>query len=142
MVDFILLILLLYLILVGAYRGFVELFIKSVGALTGIFLGLKFSKDLSAFFSPYFKASPLILDFLSFSLVVVTFFSLSFIVYFAVKSFLYRKKRFSLWDRLAGAFGGVAIFLVVVLSLSYFSQKNKLVYDLTNSSKIISFFQR
>ncbi|SNZ06249.1 Colicin V production protein [Persephonella hydrogeniphila] len=142
MIDFILLILLLYLILVGAYRGFVELFIKSVGAFAGIFLGLRFSKDLSTFLSPYFKTSPIILDFLSFSLVVITFFSLSFILYFFVKSFLYRKKKFSLWDRLIGAFGGVAIFFVVVLLVSYYSGKNKLIYDLTNNSKIISFFQR
>ncbi len=142
MIDLIFSVLFLYLVLVGAYRGFTELFIKSTGVAVGIAAGIKFSDSLTSFLSSYFHSPLEILNFLSFSLIAVFIFSLSFFVYFFVKRFFIKKKRFSFWDRIIGAIGGALIFLMLVVVLSYYSDKNELIHDLTSSSKIISFLKR
>ena len=142
MIDLIFFVLFLYLVLVGAYRGFTELFIKSTGVAVGIAAGIKFSDSLASFLSSYFNSPPMVLNFLSFSLIAVFIFSLSSFVYYFVKRFFLKKKKFSFWDRIIGAIGGVLIFFVIVAFLSYYSDKNKLIRDLTGSSKIISFLKR
>ncbi|HHG75635.1 MAG TPA: CvpA family protein [Persephonella sp.] len=142
MIDLIFFVLFLYLVLVGAYRGFIELFIKAIGFAVGVAAGIKYSEKFASFLSSYFHSSPAVLNFFSFSLIAVFIFSLSFLVYFFVKRIFIKKKRFGLWDRIVGASGGALIFLIIVAGLSYYSEKNRLVNDLTKSSKIISILKR
>ncbi len=142
MIDLIFFVLFLYLVLVGAYRGFIELFIKSTGVAVGIAAGIRFSDSFSSFLSSYFHSPPVVLNFLSFSLIAVFIFSLSFVVYHFAKRFFIKKKKFGFWDRIIGAVGGALIFLMIVVVLSYYSDKNELIHDLTSSSKIISFLKR
>ncbi|NPA58260.1 MAG: CvpA family protein [Aquificae bacterium] len=142
MADLILGVLFLYLVLVGAYRGFVELFLKSAGIGIGVFLAFKYTPSLSAFLSFYFNTAPPILNFLAFSLIIISVLAVSHLVYVFLKKTLSKKKRFSLWDRLIGASGGILIFLILVALISHYSAQNRLVYELTASSKIISFFKR
>jgi len=142
MVDIILGILLFYFVLIGAYRGFIELFLKLIGIGIGVFAAFKYTPAVSSFLSGYFKASPFIMDFFSFSLILIFVLSLSYLVHRVVKKNFLRKKKFSFWDKVVGAVGGVLIFIVVVAIIVHLSGHNKLIYDLTSSSKIISFFRK
>ncbi|WP_456465804.1 CvpA family protein [Persephonella sp.] len=142
MIDLIFFVLFLYLVLVGAYRGFIELFIKSAGAVIGITAGIKFSERFASFLSSYFHSSPAFLNFLAFSLIAVFIFSLSFFIYYLIKRFSLKKRKFGFWDRVIGAFGGAVIFLIIVMFVSYYSDKNRIIHDLTNSSRIISILKR
>ncbi len=142
MVDTIFGILFLYLVLVGAYRGFVELFIKSVGIIAGIFLSFKYAQPFSTFLSKYFNGSPQVIKLFAFFFILLVVFSLSFLLYRFVKSIFLKKKKFSLWDKILGASGGVLIFLIIVVFVSYYSERNSLLHNLTSSSKILHVIRR
>ncbi|WP_456392287.1 CvpA family protein [Persephonella sp.] len=142
MVDIILGILFLYLVLVGAYRGFIELFLKSAGIGLGVFAAFKFTPDVSKFLSHYFNGAPFIMDFFSFSLILVAALGISYLIYRLIKNSLLKKKKFSFWDKVVGASGGVLIFVIIVTLIAHYSIHNRLIYDLTASSKIVSFFRR
>ncbi|MBK3333217.1 CvpA family protein [Persephonella atlantica] len=142
MIDVIFGVLFLYLVLVGAYRGFVELFVKSAGIGIGIFLSFKYTDIFSDFLSHYFKGSPFVIQFFSFSLILITAFSVSFVVYHFLRKIFLKKKRFSFWDKILGASGGVMIFLIIVSIIAHYSEKNRLLYDLTSSSKLVNFLKK
>ena len=142
MIDTILGILFLYLVLVGAYRGFVELFFKSLTVITGIFLSFKYTQPLSQFLSNYFNGSPQIIKIFAFFIILATVFSLSFFIYRFLKSAFLEKKKFSFWDKILGASGGAILFLIIITFLSYYSEKNSLLHDLTTSSKILDILKR
>ncbi|MDQ7055502.1 MAG: CvpA family protein [Persephonella sp.] len=142
MIDVIFGVLLLYLVLVGAYRGFIELFVKSSGIGIGIFLSLKFSQPFSHFLSHYFKGSPMVIQFFSFSLILVTALSVSFVVYHFLRKIFLKRKRFSFWDKVLGASGGFLVFLIIISVIAHYSEKNRLLYDLTSSSKFVNLMRR
>ena len=140
--DLILSVLLLYLLLLGAYRGFTELFIKSIGIGAGFFVALYYEKPFASFLSNYFKTSQLILSFFSFFLILITFFSLSFFIYRHIKSHIYKKKKFSIVDRTLGAIGGFLVFLIILSTVYYFSITNNFIGQLTADSKILELMKR
>ncbi len=142
MIDVIFGILFLYLVLVGAYRGFVELFVKSAGIVAGFFLSFKFVQPFSKFLSQYFNGSPQIIQLFAFFIILITVFGISFFLYSFLKSTFLKKKKFSFWDKVLGASGGALIFLVIISSISYYSEKNSLLHDLTSSSKILDAIRR
>ncbi|WP_457640064.1 CvpA family protein [Persephonella sp.] len=142
MVDIILGVLLLYLILIGAYRGFIELFLKSAGIASGVWLAFHFTPDLSKYLSGYFRATDFVLKFFSFSLIITAVFGLFFVFYRYIKKSLLKKKKLSFWDKVAGASGGLVVFIIMVSLLAYYSVENKTLGELTASSRIISLIKR
>ena len=140
--DLILSVLLLYLLLLGTYRGFIELFIKSIGIGAGFFVALYYEKPFANFLSNYFKTSQLILSLFSFFLILVTFFGLSFFVYRNLKRYIYEKKKFSIADRTLGAAGGFLVFLIILSTIYYFSINNNFIGQLTADSKILELMRR
>ncbi|MBX0310265.1 MAG: CvpA family protein, partial [Sulfurihydrogenibium sp.] len=70
MVDLILLLIFIYLIFNGLYRGFFNIFLKILGFGLGVFLGYLFYKPFSIFFSKVFSGNILIIDFMAFSFIV------------------------------------------------------------------------
>jgi len=142
MVDIILGILFLYLVLVGAYRGFVELFLKSIGIGLGVFTAFRFTPDVSNFLSSYFNGESFIINFFSFSLILISALGVSYLIYKYIKKKILKKKSFSFWDKVIGASGGVLIFFILIMILAYYSNYSELVYKLTESSKLVSLFKR
>lgn len=141
LLDFILGILFLYLLLVGAYRGFIELFIKSVGFGIGLFIAYFYTGFFSKFLSNYFHTSQFVLNLFSFSLILIFFSGVSFFIYRNIKKIIHSKKKLGMMDRLLGATGGALIFVIIAFMIAYHSNSNKLAYELTVGSKIINFMK-
>jgi len=57
MIDIVLVAILLYLVIVSVYKGFLDIFFKFTGIGLGIFLAILYYKKLGEFLLKYFKFS-------------------------------------------------------------------------------------
>jgi len=142
MVDLILLLIFIYLIFNGLYRGFFNIFLKILGFGLGVFLGYLFYKPLSIFFSKVFLGNILIIDFMAFSFIVLLTLGLSIIVDSLLKKRLYTIKYVKLTDRILGGLLAIGIFSFSLFIISEVKNKNKVLNTLLSSSKLVSTFER
>ncbi|WP_457640599.1 CvpA family protein [Persephonella sp.] len=140
MLDIILLLFFIYLVFTGLYNGFTQIFIKGIGFLTGAYVGITFSRDLSVFLQKYFHADRVLLEFFSFFLIFVFIFSIFLLINSIVKRELKSRKKISIVDKLAGGIAGVIFFAVIIFLINTLLQKNPTLKELTSNSKIVKLF--
>ena len=142
MLDFILVLAFLYFLLLGIYRGFLNLVFKFLGFFSGIFVGITFYKPFSSILSNIFSASPSVINFLSFLLIILAVMGFSLIVEKVLKRFIYSKKYIKLGDRILGGVLGIFVFVACVLFLVNLKEKNEIANTLLSKSQIVSFISK
>ncbi|MFN3786907.1 CvpA family protein [Sulfurihydrogenibium azorense] len=142
MLDFILVLAFLYFLLLGIYRGFLNLVFKFVGFFSGIFIGIAFYKPFSSILSSIFSASSSVVNFLSFLLIILAVVGFSLIIEKMLKRFIYKKKYVKLGDRVLGGVLGIFVFITCILFLANLKEKNEIANTLLSKSQIVSFISK
>ncbi len=141
MVDIILSLIFLYLIIIGIYKGFVDLFFKFLGIGIGFFLAIIWHREISDFLSKYFSGSELLIDFLSFVFIFLFVFSFFMVLNTVLSNYVYKVKLVFFADRLLGVFLGIVVFFLILYSLYILSISNEAVNEILQESKIFKMFE-
>lgn len=136
------LLLLLYLVFNGIYRGFSGFILKSFGLLLGLYLSLPVYKFFSAYLSRIFSGSSFLLDFLSFLAIFLFIISTFLVMEGIIKKRLYRKKVLALTDRILGGVLGFSVFILLIIVLVRLESQNIIVSKLVADSKIVELFKK
>jgi membrane protein required for colicin V production len=142
MLDLILVLAFLYFLLLGVYRGFINLIFKFLGFAGGVFVGSLFYKSFSSLLSKIFNSNPYIVNFLSFLIIlmIITGFFILFEKF--IKRFMYKKRYIKLGDRVLGGFLGLLIFFGTLFLLKELKEKNQIANSLISKSQIISLISK
>ncbi|PMP61885.1 MAG: hypothetical protein C0198_04400 [Sulfurihydrogenibium sp.] len=142
MIDLILILAFLYFFLLGIYRGFINLFFKFLGFLGGVFLGSLFYKPFSSVLSNFFNGNPVIVNFLSFVVIVLLVIGFFIIMEKFLKMFVYKHRTVKIGDRVLGGFLGIMVFVATLLLLQNLKEKNSIANSLISKSQIISLISK
>lgn len=140
MLDIILLLFFIYLIVAGLFNGFTQIFIKGLGIITAGYVGFYFTGDISTYLSRYFNGEKIILDFVAFTVVFISIFSIFLLINSIVKKELKSRKKLSIADKLTGAVAGIIIFVISIYMIKEFSKKNETLRELSSKSRIVKLF--
>ncbi len=144
MVDIFFGVLFLYLIFVGIYRGFIEIFLKVIGFGAGIWISFRYFPYLSSFLDDYFHTEKIILDLLSFLIIFFPFLGLTIWLNVYIHKHVKRKKKLSIFNKILGGIFLTALFFSFIVFLNYIALNNRTLKDILNHSKIaqiLNFFQ-
>lgn len=140
--DIVLLLLLLYLVFNGIYKGFSGFLLKILGLVIGLYISLPVYKFVSGYLSKIFSGTFFLLDFLSFFIIILFVLSTFLLMEHILKKRLYRKKVFAITDRVLGGFLGFAVFLFLLIFLIKLESQNVIVEKLLSDSKILDVVKR
>lgn len=140
--DTVLLLLFIYLVFNGVYKGFSGFILKSLGFVLGLYISLPAYKLLSVYLSKIFSGAFFLVDFLSFFTVFIFILSTFLLVEHILKKRLYRKKLIMVTDRVLGGFLGFTVFLLLLIFLVRLENHNIIVEKLLSDSKIVNIFKR
>ncbi|NPA52620.1 MAG: CvpA family protein [Aquificae bacterium] len=142
MLDIIFALIFLYLIIIGLYKGFVDLFFKFLGIGLGFFIAILWHKELSNYLSKYFKGNEVLIDFLSFAFLFLLIFSFFMVLNTVLSRYVNRITFFAFLDRILGVFLGILVFFLIMYSIYVLSLSNEAVYELMQSSKLYKHFEK
>lgn len=140
--DIVLLILLVYLVFNGVYRGFSGLIFKTSGLVLGLYLSIPVYKTVSSVLVKLFSAGVFIIDFVSLLVVFILIFSTFLLFEMFIKSRLYKRKMLAITDRLLGGVLGILVFVFLVLIIVRLESENVIINKLVSDSKIVEMFKK
>jgi len=141
MVDIILALIFLYLIIIGLYKGFVDLFFKFLGIGFGFFIAIIWHKELSKYLSKYFAGNELLIDFLSFIFIFLFIFSFFMVLNAILSNYIYKIRFVFIIDRFLGLILGVAVYFLILYSLYVLAISNEAVNEILQDSKVFKIFE-
>ena len=142
MIDLVLVIILIYLMILGLYKGFIDIIFKFIGLAVGLFIAVVYFKPLSNFLSKYFHADEFILDFFAFLFLLFLGLFTFVILNILLSTFLYQIKILKITDKIFGLISGIALYIVILYLLTFLYHKNDIMHDILSSSKIIKWFDQ
>lgn len=140
--DTVLLLLFIYLVFNGVYKGFSGFILKSLGFVLGLYISLPAYKFLSVYLSRIFSGTFFLVDFLSFFAIFIFILSTFLLFEHILKKRLYRKKMIMFTDRVLGGFLGFTVFLLLLIFLVRLESQNIIVEKMLSDSKIVNIFKR
>ncbi len=142
MIDILLALIFLYLVIVGLYKGFVDLFFKFLGIGLGFFIAIVWHKELSVYLQKYFNGNTLIIDFLSFVFLFLLIFSFFMILNAILSRYITQITFFAFLDKILGLLLGILVFFLIMYSLYVLSISNDAIYEIMQNSKIYKEFEK
>ncbi len=142
MLDIIFSLIFLYLVIVGVYKGFVDLFFKFLGIGIGFFIAILWHKELSTYLSRYFQGNEVFIDFLAFIFLFLLIFSFFMVLNSILSRYVYRLAFFAFVDKILGLILGLIVFFLIMYSMYVLSISNDAVYELMQNSRIYKHFER
>ncbi len=142
MIDIVLVAILLYLVIVSVYKGFLDIFFKFTGIGLGIFLAILYYKKLGEFLLNYFNGDKVIIDLFAFLIIFIFVFTLFFLINALIYKFIHRIHILKIIDKILGFFAGLVLYTIILYALTYFSEKNEFIHEISSDSKIIQKFKQ
>ncbi len=142
MLDILFSLIFLYLVIVGLYKGFVDLFFKFLGIGVGFFIAILWHKELSSYLSKYFNGNQVLIDFLAFIFLFLLIFSFFMILNSILSRYVHQITFFSFLDKILGLFLGIIVFFIIMYSIYVLSITNDAVYEMMQGSKIYKYFEK
>ncbi len=142
MIDLALVIILIYLMILGLYKGFIDIIFKFIGLGAGLTLAILYYKQFGDFLLKYFKTEQFIIYFFSFLFLLFLGLFTFVILNAFLSAFLYRIKILKITDKILGMISGVGLFFVILYLLTYLYYQSDIMHDILASSKILKEFDK
>ncbi|RUM61578.1 MAG: hypothetical protein DSY66_01660 [Persephonella sp.] len=138
MLDFILILLFVYLLIFGFYYGLFANIVRFIGIILGIYMSMLFFKPIAHFINGYLKLNTTIVEILTAFVIFLIFFFISLTVKILVKDKVEENPKFRFIDRIIGGFLGIVIYIFILFALVKYSSEYEILNELTSQSDIIT----